>query len=101
MEKWGDSGEKGGCQTHIPAARFDGKEVFYCPPHPMQYVPTPPCPLPPHCGLEIIPTKGFSSWGIVLSSCSQWLKKKEKRVNRDTYLPVASGSQGRKPFSCQ
>lgn len=28
MEKWGDSGEKGGCQTHTPAAGFDGKEVF-------------------------------------------------------------------------
>lgn len=62
MEKWGDSGEKGGCQTHTPAAGFDGKEVFnvffffFFPS--MQCV---PCPLPAHCGVEIIPTKGFIS----------------------------------------
>ena len=57
MEKWGDSGEKGRCQTHAPAAGFDGEEVFNVFPS-RQCV---PCPLPPHCGVEIIPTKGFIS----------------------------------------
>lgn len=58
MENWGDSGEKGGCQTHIPAAGFDGKEVFNVPP---------PCSVCPH---PLVPYPLAVGWKLFLQRAS-------------------------------
>ena len=99
MEKWGDSGEKGRCQTHMPAAGFDGKEVFkFFFPLYAVYALSPT----PSLWSGNYSYKGLQFLGYTLIFLFTMIKKKkEKRVNRDTYLPVASGSQGRKPFSRQ
>ena len=93
MEKWGDSGEKGGCQTHTPAAGFDGKEVFNV--FVFFFSLYAVCALSPTRSLwnGNYSYKGLHFLGYSLIFLFTMVKnKKEKRVNRDTYLPVASGS---------